>query len=210
MEGTSSKVSTIAATLAGGAVMVVGASQADAMIISGEIQTAGSEQVVDNPVPPNETYPFDLNNDTVTDLTVSSKYSKSKPGAPDDTTKFYSYKGDVLLAAPDNAISGTLTSGEEVGPSLAYNMGAGVTAEYDNGNPSAYFGLRFGATAPYNYGWIQLREGTQPGAWDLLAYGIETTPDTPIAAGAVPEPTSLGALAIGAAAIMFRRRSKHA
>jgi hypothetical protein len=197
----------VAASVAGGTALAGGASQAEAAIVSGEFQTNGSSQVSNTTTPPNESYSFDFNGDTVNDFKVSSDYSKSKPGAPEDKTKYYTYKGDVVEAiGPDSAIANSFFSpGEEIGTSASFNTAGNLSATYDNGNPSPYFGIRFGATAPYNYGWIQLREGTEPGAWDLVAYAYETTPDTPIAAGAVPEPASLSLLALGAAGAMLRR-----
>jgi hypothetical protein len=204
----------IAAGLAGGTAVAGAASPAGAAIVSGEFQTNGSSQVSDTTSPPNESYPFDLNNDGTNDFIVASAYSKSKPGKPADTTKYYTYKGDSVAATADNAVASMLfNAGDEIGPAAIYNQGGSSDAIYDNGNPSAYFGLRFGAIAPYNYGWVQLREGASPNAWDLVTFGYETTPDTPIsagAAGAVPEPASLATLALGAAAVALRRRGPRA
>lgn len=198
----------LASGLAGTAAVLAGAS-ANAEIVSGTIQTNGSQPGLYQ-IPPAENYPLDLDGNGITDFTVASSYVKSKPGAPTDKTKYYMYVGDSVDANADDAIAQTpAVEGEPIGPANVYNQD-GATSGFYSGveSTSPYFALRFGATAPYNYGWLQLREGTAPGVWDLVAYGIETDPDTAITAGAVPEPAGLGALALGAVALLRRRGSR--
>jgi hypothetical protein len=210
MESRSRNIVKIAAGLAGGAALG-SAGAANAAIINGQIQTGGSEQIIDSPLPPTEVYQLDLNNDATIDVSLKSKYSKSKPGKDDgDTTVYYTYSGDLISPTNDNALSAApVSAGEEIGPGTVFSApGTAVTVTYDNGNPSPYFAFRFGAAAPYNYGWIQLREGPLTTAWDLFAFGYESAPDTPIIVGAVPEPAALSMLAVGAAAVALRRRSK--
>lgn len=67
-----------------------------------------------------------------------------------------------------------------------------------------YLGIRFPLVDGLHYGWIGVvRENT----WELdtFAWGYETTPGVPIAAG-VPEPGTLALLAIGAVGAVRRRR----
>jgi hypothetical protein len=59
------------------------------------------------------------------------------------------------------------------------------------------------APALYSYGWIGLRITNEADATgDVVGYGYETIPGVPIAAGDVPEPTSLVTALIGGAAIL--------
>ena len=82
------------------------------------------------------------------------------------------------------------------------------------GGEVRYLGLKMDLnnTDQFTYGWIGVRidnEADATGA--VVGYAYETTPNTPIAAGAVPEPSSLlmtigGATALVAAGLRRRRR----
>ena len=83
------------------------------------------------------------------------------------------------------------------------------------GNPPAsllpegvatYLGVRFDPGDGLHYGWIGVtRTGLE---LDAFAWGYETDPGVPIAAGAVPEPGTLALLAFGAGAAATRRRRR--
>ncbi len=79
--------------------------------------------------------------------------------------------------------------------------------------PPEYIAVRFDLADGTHYGWmsLSLTHLTGPGFpdwdFDLLAWGYETEPDTPLPAGAAPAPGgALAALALGAAAGMTRTR----
>ncbi len=81
--------------------------------------------------------------------------------------------------------------------------------------PPEYIAARFDLADGTHYGWmsLSLTHLTGPGfpdwRFDLLAWGYETEPDTPLPAGAAPAPGgALAALAVGAAAGMTRGRRK--
>jgi hypothetical protein len=66
-----------------------------------------------------------------------------------------------------------------------------------------YLGCEFDLGAGYQYGWIGI---VRTGLWaDAFAWGYETEPGVPIAAGA-PEPGTLAILAFGAVPALLRRR----
>jgi hypothetical protein len=73
----------------------------------------------------------------------------------------------------------------------------------------AFAGFRFSAADGIHYGWIKL--ATSTGLIDFMSAAYESTPLTNITAGAVPEPTTLALLAVGAAgalgAVARRRRA---
>jgi hypothetical protein len=81
-------------------------------------------------------------------------------------------------------------------------------------NDTGYFGFKFTNVAGTHYGWGQVNIDGNPrgsGYTFLQAY-YNDTPDTPIAVGAtaIPEPSHVTMLALGAAGLaVWRRRRKH-
>lgn len=74
----------------------------------------------------------------------------------------------------------------------------------------AFVGFRFTLNGQTHYGWIQLSVG--PGSIDFISAAYENTPGAAIAAGAIPEPSSLAMLALGAVGVtgltIARRRRR--
>ncbi|MCP4246319.1 MAG: PEP-CTERM sorting domain-containing protein [bacterium] len=83
---------------------------------------------------------------------------------------------------------------------------AGLEAEGPPEGQPTYIGMRFDPGDGTHYGWV----GGVRNGWDFeaFAWGYETDVGTPIPAGA-PEPGALAMLAVGAAAVLKRRR-RHA
>lgn len=79
---------------------------------------------------------------------------------------------------------------------------AGIKSLLPEGVP-VYLGVKFDQGLGDQYGWIGVVRTGQ--TTDAFAWGYETDPGVPIPAGA-PEPGTLGALALGAAAVLRRRR----
>ena len=74
------------------------------------------------------------------------------------------------------------------------------------GVPSAYIGLEFYEDNQPYYGWVRVgAPASINGGW-IYDYAYETVPNTPIEAGAVPEPSILALLATGTATLFFRRK----
>src|ERR1039458_5369878 len=117
---------------------------------------------------------------------------------------------DAVIAVPVGQLGDgfvvPLAAGQQIGPGAqAYNWMLGptafaLTASADFGTiglftslESAYLGLQFQQAGQTYYGWGRLGAPFtgQNGGW-LYDYAYETTPNTPISAGAgVPEPTSI-------------------
>ena len=67
----------------------------------------------------------------------------------------------------------------------------------------AYLGVRFDLGSGWQYGWIGVvKNGI---ALDAFAWGYETEPGVPIAAG-IPEPTTLALFALAAGSLVIRRK----
>ncbi|MBS0659815.1 MAG: PEP-CTERM sorting domain-containing protein [Verrucomicrobia bacterium] len=64
----------------------------------------------------------------------------------------------------------------------------------------AYVGFRFTIGANTHYGWLLLSVG--PGSIDFVSAAYDNTPNTPIAAGAIPEPSTLAFLSLGAVGVL--------
>ena len=92
-------------------------------------------------------------------------------------------------------------------PTNGPNFGS-VVGEVD------YLGLRMklNGSADYNYGWVGIRIDNQADATGaVVGYGYETTANTPIGAGVIPEPGSALLMAIGGMTLLgaaVRRRVK--
>ncbi len=106
------------------------------------------------------------------------------------------YGGLTLVSARDGGIIGEppLTSGDFVGVEFAY------------------IGILFYIDDQVHYGWIRagspvVSSGSN-GGW-VYDYAYATTPNTPIAAGAVPEPSTLAIGGLGfALSVVLARRGK--
>jgi hypothetical protein len=99
--------------------------------------------------------------------------------------------GDTLTASRDSGIIGQ--------PPL--------TVGYFTGVESAYIGLQFQDNGQTYYGWA--RAGAPVvginGGW-VYDYAYETSPNTPILAGQVPEPSTVSLGVLGALVLFFRKR----
>jgi hypothetical protein len=75
------------------------------------------------------------------------------------------------------------------------------------GGEIRYLGVKMDLnnTDQINYGWVGIEVTSDADATaNVVGYGYETTPGVPIAAGAVPEPSTLVALTVGAAILFCR------
>jgi len=79
-------------------------------------------------------------------------------------------------------------------------------------NTTAFMGIHFQIGQNWHYGWVRIRgEGAAdvlaPQGW-ILDWAYESRPDTPIFAGAVPEPSSWALLGIGGFTLLWAQRRR--
>jgi hypothetical protein len=102
----------------------------------------------------------------------------------------------------DNGLLASSTASDTQG-------GPPLTAGYFAGVESAYMGFNFQQGGQTYYGWIQLGSpyafGTGGQGW-IYDYAYETTPNTSIFAGAVPEPSTMSLCILGTSLIFLLRK----
>jgi hypothetical protein len=190
----------------------------------------------------NQTYSFDLNNDGTADFELKNVYNTFSGNVA-------GYLQVLPLASANEVLTGThargcggggqcaaaLPKGAEIGPKGAFQpdfprgelMGASDIVSTNSGswiNVTRYLGLKFVIAGQTHYGWARVTVKDQH--WTVTAtltgYAYETTPDTPITAGATTgsddagfsasasrpdsEATTLSALALGAPGLSIWRR----
>lgn len=123
------------------------------------------------------------------------------------------YGGTVLTTHASGYYVQAFDEGALIGPSSIVASGGQNTAARGNGynfiDTGKYVGVKFDIGGATHYGWVRMDiDSTSPMHGTVYSYAYESTPDTAIAAGAmpVPEPTSLALLAAGAGSLALRRR----
>ena len=113
----------------------------------------------------------------------------------------------AFAASASAASPARFTVGQTVSGSTAFRDGSSVSPDFGAGS---YMGFR---TAQNNYGWLEVTWAAASDQFQILSGAYESTANTPIPIGAVPEPTTIAltgvaALALGAGAIRRARKSR--
>jgi hypothetical protein len=180
-------------------------------------------------------YPIDLDSNGVMDFRLRTRIDPDADAAPPQclaqvvpSTVVGSGLGVIgLVAATGFPYAARLAAGNMVDgsagflgltqsagnvASLAYGPGYANSEWAFAGANSGYLGIRFNIGANTHYAWVRvtvaLATDPQPRAFTLHEWAYESTPDAGIAAGAgaVPEASSLGLLALGSIGLAARRR----
>lgn len=195
----------LAYSLAAGAAAATGAGESEAAIsYSGP---------VNYPIAQFTSTLFDLDNDTFNDILLSNYVFGGG-----------NYQGASVQYAPGQIVVSNasfpfyvsaLNAGDYIGPSalgvtfsgaLAYASNA--NSEFDNASDK-FIGLSFPSGGNTLFAWIRVDIDNAAGTFVVKDYAYDTT-GSPITAGAIPEPGTLGLLAAGAVGLgaMRRRRNK--
>jgi hypothetical protein len=217
--GTTLEKKLAAYTLAGAAAFIVpGAAKADVIYVPN----------VDAQVNQTGSYDFNLSGPSSDDITLTAQAGTNPDGGdPTNEIDFSTGTGAQVNVGggPFFGDATDLAFGALIDPSAGYWGSSGKLVAYDTvgdytngGWPSngdtGYLGFYFGAPGSPQAGWAQISTTANAGSasFEVLDYAYETTPNTPISAGEVPEPSALPLLVLGGAGLVAfrRRRAAHA
>lgn len=161
---------------------------------------------------------IDVNNDGIADFNLSSPNGIEIDLTPLNNNAILSFPepppdiGGFVYALPaDAAISSSLD------PVLVWfdqNWPGGTATivacanigclGYFQGNTDAYAGIRLEAGGNFHYGWLHIQNGGL-NFGQITDWAYETSLNTPILAGAVPEPSPTALLAVGVLSLLLLR-----
>lgn len=175
------------------------------------------------PVPGFDFRPVDLNGDGYADFTFDSTSFTS--------TELDPQLGNRVLMLPEPPPDlGGYVEPLPVGIEISADSAQGGLVWYDGSGPfggatlsacaspfgcvgpwlgqTAYAGVELRFNGQSYYGWLRIAHFEFSNGGTLLDWAYETRPDTPILAGAVPEPSAFTLFAVGSIAIWFVRQKK--
>jgi hypothetical protein len=159
---------------------------------------------------------LDFNGDGVNELQINST---TYDLGLDWTSTYFTLSGTAQSLTP---IYQGLSAGTVIGPDAgAWGNLTGseiFSSEYNGQNDTSETSFALLSAAPYlpiafeksdglHYGWVRFETN---GLFGFEDWAYETAPNTPIAAGAVPEPSTWTLLAAGAATLLLRRKFRSA
>lgn len=121
------------------------------------------------------------------------------------------YGSQVIQLQAGEAIDGSASPGWTNVPGLFSSvMESGAIGLWLPPDATGYFGVRLEIGGNDHYGWVYLDNSWAGlGGGDIYGWAYETTPNTSILAGAIPEPTSLLLLGVGSLVVLTRIQKKN-
>jgi hypothetical protein len=162
--------------------------------------------------PVDGSHSFDLDGDGVTDYVLAFDISGARLNP---------FGSNSVIVDGGNLVA-AINQGESISPSpvgyywLNANAVLGGQAVFDGqyfyaGNFSgrdAFIGLLFQYGGATHCGWMEVNNDQDIAAGQVLGWAYETRPDTPIFAGAVPEPSTAALLAASGVTLWFLRKRR--
>lgn len=188
-------------TLAAGAAVGMATTTADAQIVYSGVQDLAISQF--------GSQDLNLDGDGYNDILLKNYvFGGNYQGAtvnfaPGKVVGFTTGLSYASALAEGDLIDSTATAGGPFAVSLAYANNA--DSEFDNSS-GAFIGLEFPINATSHFGWVRVSIDNAAGTFVINDWAYNATPGEGLLAGQVPEPTTLGLLAAGAAGLVSLRR----
>lgn len=202
----------VAYSLAAGAAAVATTSEQSAeaeIIYSGE-QNITNFVVIDPVNWSQYALKLDLDQDTYTDVVLQNLLLG---GVPYQAAVTQGSGAIVGFSTPNiyasNLQVGAIIDSTTAGPGFFGNLASPLYAnsQFDDVT-DAYIGLKFGTAPNTRFGWIRVDIDNATSSFFVKDWAYESEYNVGIRAGQVPEPTTLGLLAAGAAGVALLRRRK--
>lgn len=156
---------------------------------------------------------LDLNADGNTDISLRNYLFPQGPyqGAfvpftPGRVVGFTDGLSYASVLSEGDVIDADTTSGGPFQASLAFGAG-NPNAEF-NDVEGGFLGLAFAIGSDVHFGWVRVDIDNANAVFNVVDFAYESVAGVGITAGAIPEPSTLGLLAAGAAGLAARRRRR--
>lgn len=163
------------------------------------------------------TYDLDMNFDGITDIQLETTGSRldGNPttgnairairSEPPDVGSFVVplQLGDTIDSSPTSPDAWVSATNY---PNFISCQGVGCIGLWQYPNDNAYFGLQFDIDGETHYGWVHLENSIYGVQAKVHEWVYESTPNTGLQAGVIPEPSTLLLLLVGTGMLAIRKR----
>ena len=174
------------------------------------------------PTSPANEFTLDINNDGYAEFKFTSimdapLYSVDVRSL--NSGKFL-YPEEIGVISALAVSNGLEINSDELGGSARWGTGLGILSHWDLQHPigvikgghfletNACLGISFQIDGNTHYGWIQIDNPNDVPGGTITGFAYESTPNTSIIAGAIPEPSSMILFIVGVTGIWTLRKRK--